>query len=314
MTKLTDSQASQHADQQASEWFVLMNSGKATEQQRQAFVHWLAQSPLHQKAWIQTQTLWQTFGQLDASDFPLPKAAVKPAFFRPMRSAVVGLAIILVAVLYQQPFWYADFYTATGEAKTITLSDGSTVELATDSAISVYYSFNKRRLRLHHGEAFFTVAADTARPFDVLVGDTETRALGTAFDVKEEGGHVQVTVYEHSVRVSARGQAIDKLLTGKTVRYQNQQFSVVTTANLAIGDSWRRHHLVFEDQPLADVVKALNRYRRLPIVIFDGSLKNLAVTGLFETDNTDTALQTIEETLAVKVRRLPGGLVVLSAV
>ncbi|WP_051102334.1 FecR family protein [Methylovulum miyakonense] len=314
MTKLTDLQASQNASQQASEWFVLMNSGQASAQQRQEFIQWLAQSPSHQKAWLQTQNLWQSFEQLDAADFPLPKAAIKAHFFSPVRYAFAVSALLLVAVLYRQPFWYADFYTATGEAKTITLSDGSHVELATDSAVSIDYSKSHRRLILHHGEAFFTVAADAARPFDVIAGDTETRALGTAFDVNRDGDDVQVTVYEHSVRVSAGGQGIDKLLTSKTVRYQNQQFSAVTTANLAIADSWRRHHLVFEDQPLADVVKALNRYRRLPIVIFDGSLKNLAVTGLFETDNTDTALQTIEETLAVKVRRLPGGLVVLSGV
>jgi len=319
MPKLVDSQISKTVSAQASEWFVLMVSGKASPRQRQDFVSWLAQSPAHQKAWLQTQAIWQGLEQLGLADLPEVKALPQPArplpgrFFGPARYALGALAIVLAVWLYRQPFWYADYYTEAGASKTIALNDGSVVELATDSAISVAYTGHYRRIVLHRGEAFFTVAADAARPFDVVAGAAEIRALGTAFDVSRAGGDMQVTVFEHSVRVTAGDQRIAKLTRGNAIRFQNKRLGDVTPQPLAVIDGWRRHRLVFDDKRLDDVVKALNRYRRLPIIILGHSVKNLAVTGWFDTDNTDTALRTIEETLAVKIRRLPGGLVLLSA-
>jgi transmembrane sensor len=308
------------ASLQASEWFVLLNSGKATARQRQAFGQWLAQSPIHRAAWQQTQSVWEGLGQLSPADLNdlkttsfLTTTPVAPRYFTAQRVAYGAMALMLIAFFYQQPFWYADYYTGTGESNRIVLADGSAVELDTDSAISVSYNGNHRRLVLHHGEAFFTVAADAARPFEVLAGTVEVQALGTAFDVSREGDDMQATVFEHAVRVSAGGQRVDRLTTGNSISFKGHHLGNITPQNLSAIGSWRQHRLVFEDRKLVDVVKALNRYRKAPIIILGSQAKNLPVTGLFDTQDTDTALQTIEETLAVTIRRLPGGLVLLSA-
>lgn len=238
---------------------------------------------------------------------------INKRFFAPSRYAFSAVILLLVAMFFKQPFWYADYYTSTVESKQITLSDGSTVELDADSVISVDYTNNRRQVKLYHGEAFFTVAADTARPFAVLAGETEIQALGTAFDVNHDGDDIQVTVFEHAVRVTANNEQIDKLSSGNAVSFKYNHLGKIIPQNLATIDSWRQHRLIFEDKKLGEVVKALNRYRRMPIIMFGSEAKNLPVTGLFDTHDTDTALQTIEETLAVKIRRLPGGIVLLSA-
>ena len=299
---------------------MLVNSGKLTTQQRQAFEQWLAQSPVHRAAWQQTQSVWEGLGQLSPADLNDLKVSASPAgrpapsrHFTAPRFAIGAMALLLAAFIYQQPFWYANYYTGAGESNRIVLSDGSAVELDTDSAISVSYTGNHRRLVLHYGEAFFTVAADAARPFDVVAGTVEVQALGTAFDISRESDDMQVTVFEHAVRVTAGGQQVDKLASGNSVSFKDHHLGNITPQNLAVIGSWRQHKLVFEDRKLGDVVKALNRYRKVPIIILGSQAQNLSVTGLFDTQDTDTALQTIEETLAVTIRRLPGGLVLLSA-
>lgn len=299
---------------------MLVNSGKLTTQQRQAFEQWLAQSPVHRAAWQQTQSVWEGLGQLNPADLNDLKVSASPAgrpaslrHFTTPRFAFGVMALLLAAFIYQQPFWYADYFTGTGESNRIVLADGTAVELDTDSAISVSYSGHHRRLVLHHGEAFFTVAADAARPFEVLAGTVEVQALGTAFDVSRDGDDMQATVFEHAVRVSAGVERVDRLTSGNSISFKGHHLGNITPQNLSAIGSWRQHQLVFEDRKLVDVVKALNRYRKAPIIILGSQAKNLSVTGLFDTQDIDTALQTIEETLAVTIRRLPGGLVLLSA-
>jgi transmembrane sensor len=309
----------QTASLQASEWFVLLNSGKATVKQQQAFAQWLKQSSIHQQAWRETQNLWQGSEQLTPKDiaelttrpFSSAKATQHRLFTFPIY-AFSTLALLLAALMFKQPFWYVDYYTNTSESKQITLSDGSTVELNAGSAISIDFTENRREIKLHYGEAFFTVAADSARPFDVLAGEAEIRALGTAFNINLDGEDMQVTVFEHAVRVTAGNHKIENLSHGNAVTLNDKDLGQIIPQNLATIDSWRQHRLIFEDKKLGDVVKTLNRYRVIPIIILGIEVKNLYVTGLFDTQDTDTALQTIEETLAVKIRRLPGGFVLLS--
>lgn len=265
---------------------------------------------------------WQGMNHFSATDIQdLKSAVLQPigAASRPKRLARIqryafgAAALVLVAVISQRPVWYADYYTNVGESKQITLSDGSVLELDTDTAISVDYTDGRRRIILHQGEAYFTVAADTKRPFDVITGETDVQALGTEFDVSRAGDDMQVTVFEHSVRVSAADQSIDKLASGQCATFKNHQLGQTRPQNLSAINGWRQHRLTFEDQRLDEVIAVLNRYRHVPIVLLGDQIKGLSVTGLFDTQDTESALQAIEETLAVKIQRLPAGLVVISA-
>ena len=81
------------------------------------------------------------------------------------------------------------------------LPDGSHVELARKSSLSLQYSDKARRLDLGSGVAFFTVAHDRERPFIVRAGDFYVRAVGTAFNVRNTGNRLVVTVTDGTVDV-----------------------------------------------------------------------------------------------------------------
>src|SRR6185437_10320636 len=94
------------------------------------------------------------------------------------------------------------YTTPIGGMENIHLMDGSQITLNTNTCIHVLLTGKERRVHLDHGEAFFEVAHDTARPFVVYAGDKRLMAVGTRFAVLRDGDDVRVVVTEGRVRLS----------------------------------------------------------------------------------------------------------------
>ncbi|MGZ8153203.1 MAG: TonB-dependent receptor plug domain-containing protein [Methylovulum sp.] len=77
----------------------------------------------------------------------------------------------------------ADFHTNYGERRTIQLSDGSTVYLNSNTALSVNLSAEQKHLTLLKGEAWFKVRTDS-KAYRVKAGPGTVTALGTAFNIR----------------------------------------------------------------------------------------------------------------------------------
>ena len=95
------------------------------------------------------------------------------------------------------------YETRIGEQNSITLVDGSVIQLNTDSHIQVNYEKNQRSIVLMAGEAHFEVAKDPSRPFVVKAGDGMVRAVGTAFTVRINPEALKVIVTEGKVALAA---------------------------------------------------------------------------------------------------------------
>jgi ferric-dicitrate binding protein FerR (iron transport regulator) len=93
----------------------------------------------------------------------------------------------------------------TSDNKQILLEDGSIVSLATNSELSYFEPFepNKRRLFIK-GQAIFSVAKDSSKPFTVYSNEISTTALGTKFKVVsfEKMNLIAVKLYEGKVRIT----------------------------------------------------------------------------------------------------------------
>ncbi|WP_204276623.1 FecR family protein, partial [Klebsiella aerogenes] len=76
----------------------------------------------------------------------------------------------------------------------------------------------RRQLQLQRGQAWFKVAADAGRPFQVHTPQGTVTALGTAFDLAVQGENSVVTVTEHSVRVES-GTASVQASEGQQIRF-----------------------------------------------------------------------------------------------
>ncbi len=205
-----------------------------------------------------------------------------------------GLAPDTVATLH--------FETRHGEQLTRRLADGSILHLNTDTAVVTSYSQSERIVMLSSGEADFEVTHEPNRPFRVFAGSAEVIDIGTQFDVRLGRDSTVVTVVEGRVAVGPssmlRGQgtnASQEPLARFVELHADQQISVAQgvwpAAPIAVDahrtTSWLRHQIMFAHEPLSLVAIEFNRYAVKPIEITTPALRDLEISGVFTTDDTD---------------------------
>ncbi|QDO98548.1 FecR family protein [Ferrovibrio terrae] len=299
---------------EALHWLVVLREDD-TPQTQADFRVWLDSGPEHAAAWRRAQDVWQRADILapamketaNVVSLPPRRAAV-----RWMSAAAACLLLVLTGYAIASADLLADHRTATAELRSISLKDGSEVQLSSATALSVEIGQDARIVTLHRGEAHFSVAPDAARPFIVRAAGGQTRALGTAFDVKIVSGGAIVTVTEHAVAVRAPDGQTGNAVEGQQIRYGAAGLSDAKAVDIAGAMAWRRNRLVFYDAPLGEVVADLERHRLGRIIVTDARLKSLPVTAVFDSAQTDAAIETIARTLPVKLRQYGTLLAVIS--
>ena len=201
------------------------------------------------------------------------------------------------------------FETERGGLETVTLADGSIVTLNTDSAIEVAYSADRRTVALLRGQALFDVAHDPDKPFVVRAGNQEITALGTRFDVRLDSGQVQVALMEGRVAVTEvgvrpGGAALDSVILepGQELIAVAGKRSRIEKVQVAQQLRWTQGFVEFDDVPLKDAISELNRYNMRQIVIRDGSIASMRVSGVFKTDDPARFAAIVGELLPVESR------------
>lgn len=186
----------------------------------------------------------------------------------------------------------AVYTTATGERAEVRLTDGTAVELAPESRLTVAFDAGtgrRRRVRLA-GRGFFEVARDTTRPFVVQTENATVRVLGTAFDVRtyKGAGASQVVVAEGRVAVrlsDGRGRP-----AGSSVALEAKQrarlsaegrLEVSAARSLKAHMAWMGGRLAFRDAPLREVLRRLERWHDFKGRIADSSLARRPLTAAF---------------------------------
>lgn len=285
------------ADREAADWFARLGSRSISGDALASFETW-RRDPDNLAAYNRIERVWQAGGRI-SGDPEIQKAA-RDALARTARptagwkpaATVGGLALAcaaLVAIGLPQMSSRTTYSTAIGEQRPVTLADGTTVRLDTNSGIDVRYSNDRRIVVLQGGQAFFDVTPDADRPFTVEAGGTSVTAVGTAFDVRRDGASVEVTLVSGSVEVEAEERDRSKRWTlepGSQIRVAAEQ-SQVRAVDIAAETSWTQGELIFRDQPLTEAVAEVNRYLVRPVRLEAGPLGDVRVSGVFRTGDRD---------------------------
>ncbi|GGF31976.1 FecR family protein [Echinicola rosea] len=186
-----------------------------------------------------------------------------------------------------------------GEKKKVFLPDGSSVVLNAASKLRYRAGFGTaHRDIILSGESYFEVASDSLLPFRVYSGTLMTEAMGTAFNVSAfEGEATEVKLVEGKVKVELQPEVnaeVDRIYLdpGEQALASSEVFAKgkfdQRTALL-----WTEGTLYFDDQPLADVIKALERWYGVTIKAEGNKHSALRVSGEFHRDNLENVLQSI---------------------
>ncbi len=341
---------------EACGWIAQLESESMKSDDLAAFKEWIERSPAHKKEIKRLAHLSSELNVLTDMTLPLKTAAdhrrklsiLDLKVSRPKLHYVMGMVCLITVMFFSdylinnkantsnQPLLYT---TEIGGHRTILLSDGSVLDLNTDSEIEVDYNAQRRKVRLLKGEAFFQVAHNADRPFIVYAGEKAVRAVGTAFVVRLMPKKFEVTVTEGKIELShavnseqssngndkiklniaAKAQKISStqkvplyLNAGETVlsdkSNQNQLLAelVATVSERQIRRklSWQDGLLDFSDTPLIEVINDLSRYTSMKIEISDPELRELKFGGLFRTNELKALFDALETTFDIKIERI----------
>lgn len=284
---------------EAIAWFGIIHGDAVSAADQAAFRAWMRRDPAHPGAYAEVEQLWAGAAGLPAVKDRKRKR--RGALTRRMfTQAGMLFAIGGGAWMLKEAHPFADYRTATGERRSFALPDGSTAELATATAMSIDFGRDRRQVFLEAGEAFFSIAQDTGRPFAVQALNGTTTALGTAFSVSIVDGEVRVTVTEHAVEVTAGGQR-ERVEQGSQISYDSNALSAPAAADAEAELAWRSGQLVFASARFDRVVAALNRWRRGRIVVMDNALTGRIVTVIVDLNRTDDIMAQLADALPIRL-------------
>ncbi len=304
---MSDTATAAHSERldQATAWFVRLRADDVSAQERAEFARWLARDAANATAFDRMTALWSELGTaLGAREHARPAPVARRWRGWPAVALAAAAGVAAMLLMPRQAADTLELRTPVGGFRQVQLADGSNLTLNTDTALQVELSARERRVTIAHGEAFFRVTPDTARPFTASCGEAAVTVLGTAFAVDCRAEGMRVVVEHGLVRFGERGAGgTTRLLhAGESARYATAGgIGDVVPANLESALAWQQRQLVFEDAPLAEVIGELQRHMQIALRITDGQTAAIRVSGVFATDDPRLTLTALERSLGITV-------------
>ncbi|MNM36246.1 fec operon regulator FecR [compost metagenome] len=324
---------------QAQDWLLRLQTGPVTAADAEAFRRWRARDPLHAVAFAQVRRLWvalapamQTAVAPVIAPSPTPvgaagTVALPPSGRRRPRHAVnLRRRAFLGGVAAASAGWMvvrsplgmwpelsalaADYRTATGELRTLKIAD-------VDVTMAARTTMNRPAggspgIEVSEGEAQFALQADAVQGFTIAVaGARLLPAPGARVNVRCVGTDVRITCLAGRAQLLRGARKVMLEASWQARLLEDRIASVAPVAADAI-DAWRNGWLLFDDQPLQDVVDEINRYRTGRIVLAGGALPQRRVQARIPLERIDTFIDLVRDAYGAKVINMPGGVVLLS--
>ncbi|QTL03288.1 FecR domain-containing protein [Aquabacter sp. L1I39] len=212
--------------------------------------------------------------------------------------------------------WRADIITGVAEVRAVQLADGSLLSLGPDSAIAVTLAPSERRITLLEGMIMCNVAKDSARPFVVATVGLTATAVGTRFEVARNAGVSRAAVEEGRVGIALDGAATwGTLGAGDWLSVETGNHSVRRgRGDPAQVGAWRQNLVTADQDTIENVVAQIARWHRGRVLIADPGLASAPVSGLFDLNDPDAALEAVVKPYGGKVRHISPWLTVLSSI
>jgi transmembrane sensor len=296
----------------AAAWIELRESGEWNAEKQEALEVWLAESPAHRVAYLRASDIWKRANRLRAlshstSEAVFPNRPVLPIILRLAAVVTVVVALGAGALQFISRSGERTYSTAIGEHKTISFTDGTRIELNTNSVVRTRMTTASRTVWLDKGEAYFQVKHDPAHPFTVMIGGRRITDLGTRFLVRRGSGETEVAVLQGSVRFDAsdiRSAARSAMLLQGDVALASTDTMSITKeplTELARTLSWRHGVVVFNNTTLADAAIEFNRYNVKKIVIADPAAARFAIDGTFPTNDVEAFIDAAQRVFKLHV-------------
>lgn len=202
---------------------------------------------------------------------------------------------------------WQEIQNPSGIRSKVLLPDGSCLWLNAESKIGYNIPFVRKNRQIElSGEAYFDVKKNKKIPFIVIAANTKIRVLGTQFNVKAhpEEKQIEVALKEGSVEFvslnSKSKEVYTEMISNDYLVFDKaeNQFDI-ENKNIDQYISWHQNILIFEDAPMSDWARTIERWYGVKIDILDDEIKNYHFNGTIKDETVRDVMQILEMTLKV---------------
>ena len=295
---MSERESSRYIDATAADWIARLDRGPLSQEESQALEAWLSGDARRRGALLRAGALSlqsesaQALGpDFDVAQFARAGGPVQQAPVTRRRMLAwtgaggLGAASFALLVVGGRPG--GGITAGAGEGRLVTLDDGSTIILNTQSSMRVRYNDNIRRVELLYGEAYFTVVPDGKRPFVVDLAGHPLRPARGRFRVRKLNDKtIDIMVDQGAVSLGEAGTPRAVFMPAQT-RLTLPAAGPVPAPEPISADlvsralAWREGRIAFEGEQLSEAAAEFARYSKTRIEIRDPALAREPITGLF---------------------------------
>lgn len=234
----------------------------------------------------------------------------KPKSFNTFYLKIAASLVILLGLTFYLNTFFKGEVTLVADAENIfILPDNSKVWLNEGSELTYKKNFkgDTRQLNLD-GEGYFEVTKNPEKPFIVITNKTETKVLGTAFNLKgnSDSEQTELVLVEGSVEFSSvtqkeiltPGEKVVAKANGEIIKTENQDPNFM---------SWKSGVLLFEETTMKDVITAINEYYKTQIIMQDDQVSNCVLTTQFDNETLEEVLETLKVLFGISYHKDTAG-------
>ena len=214
-------------------------------------------------------------------------------------------------------FWFSPVSITApyGEIASLTLDDGSRIELNSGATLEYPRRFGAERKVVLDGEAYFDVAKDQ-KPFVVETFNSSVRVLGTRFNVRawsyDSSAKTLVALESGKVQLTDRqgGEEAVILEPGHSAAVEGAQIklSEKDSAFVASSLAWRKGGFFFSDERVSSIIDEIERRFNADITLTPATLGNKRVKYSYTNSmSIDVIIEDLSASLGLQYREVDNG-------
>lgn len=181
----------------------------------------------------------------------------------------------------------------------VCLPDSTLVCLNSGSVLELSDNFEYERRVTLKGEGYFDVKADKSSPFYINTPKgVVIKVTGTEFNLccYEDQQDVKLSLVSGSVEIRKGDETIYRMTEKEDVSISGESIHKYSTARTEEAVAWTKGKLVFDDTPMTEVIKRLERWYGVQISVEDMRIYNSSFTGEFHSESLVQVLELLNIT------------------
>lgn len=295
--------------------------GKASEAERETVLKWIGQSEENRKVFNRIKNIWvlANLPNKEASEQDIARFSKhlrrKQWFGRAYWGGIAASILLLVGFfafrtvdsyrsqihfLETQNVAQLEYKTNRGIKGTVTLPDGSKVRLNSDSYIKCSSKFGAKSRDIEFsGEGYFEVVKNPKVPMIINLGQgISVKVTGTTFNLSsyKNDKNISALLLSGKITIVKHQKWMDKEFEVKPnemvlVQKSDRAVDLTTPKKTFTTLGWKDGWLVFDETPMNEVIKKLERWHGVRIIVKDSDLLDKQFTGKFKEESISQILE-----------------------